>query len=82
MTINELNALLAKHNLMIDSWSGGAGNFRDLYIGTGLPYNKLYAALNELKQNLPNRINIFTGNNLNHPSYGKQMIEIHSFWWE
>lgn len=37
MTTQQLQEIVAKHGLTIDSFHGGAGKFRDVYIGIGIP---------------------------------------------
>lgn len=80
MTIQELESLLVAHKVKIDGWRGGAGHFRDLYVGTGAPLPTLLNVAEELRKHWTNatleRVNV-----PDHTDYGKHYLLIHSFWW-
>ncbi len=81
MNIQELETTLKAHGLSIDSWQGGAGQFRDLHIGTGQPYWKLEGAAQALRADgLDATMTQVT--NDQHADFGKPYVEVKSFWWE
>jgi hypothetical protein len=84
MTKETLEAILAKHGMKVDDSRGGAGKFRDLYIGTGQPIEKLVALWKELcaADGCFGLTKITTVTNKEHPDHGKLMLEVGSFWWE
>jgi hypothetical protein len=82
MTRTELLAKLAEHDMKVDAWHGGAGQFRDLYIGTGKPYEELILMKNLLISGGCVGVKIGHVTNPDHPDHGKAMIEIESYWVE
>jgi hypothetical protein len=80
MDVSQLTRIIESHGLAIDDWHGGAGSFRDLYIGTGKPIDALLRAKTDLASHKV-RSHIGTVTNREHPDHGKAMLEIPSFWW-
>lgn len=83
MTSRDLTILAARHCLTIDGFRGGAGKFRDIYVGTGANPVQLLAFVSEFKQRDSvirpiHRIVNVPG----HKDFGKPYVEIPSFWWE
>lgn len=76
-----LEALLAKHGLKIDDYLAGAGQFRDLYIGTGEPMEKLAAFIAEFRKHCITRPRLDYVDSHNHPNFGKVFVLIPSFCW-
>jgi hypothetical protein len=75
--------MLARHGLQIDGHQGGAGKFRDLYVGIGADYAKLTAFRTEFVATGTPMACMFTSVNVpTHPQYGKPMLEIKSYWWD
>jgi hypothetical protein len=80
LNASQLTAIICSHRLAIDEWRGGAGKFRDLYVGTGKPVDVLLRAQEELaSHNVTSKLTHVS--NREHPDYGKPMLEIPSFWW-
>jgi hypothetical protein len=81
MTGEQLTKIVSDHGLAITSWHGGAGQFRDLYIGVGADGSTLLRLQETLaSQGISSR---FTHtSNPDHPDHGKPMLEIPSFWWD
>ena len=83
MTAEQLTQYAKEKELEID-WRGGAGKFRDVYLGfgkTGKMYSELTKICEELKQLSGCDTDITTVTNPEHKDYGKLMIELKSFWW-
>jgi len=81
MTIAELQELVKAYGLTVDDFHGGAGKFRDVYIGIGQPYSNLIALRGALcARNVEAKL--ARVDNEGHPDYGKQMVEVNSFWWD
>lgn len=83
MSHDEFLKTLDELGLPISSWHGGAGKFRDLYIGTGLSHARLVNAKQTLEQRgLKCLMRISHISNSDHEDYGKLMLEVQSYWWD
>jgi hypothetical protein len=80
MDASQLVRIVESHGLTIDDWHGGAGSFRDLYIGTGADLKALLGLQEDLaSHNVTSKLTHV--NNREHPDHGKAMLEVPSFWW-
>lgn len=81
MTIDELKATAAEHGLTLDDWHGGAGKFRDVYVGTGQPMAALASFCRAIKRRgLDAYVELCTVKG--HANYGKRYAVVSSFWWD
>lgn len=74
--------IIERNGLKIDGWRGGAGNFRDLEIGVGAPWDVLTTALGEIRAAGIGMCSITHVNNEIHPQYKQPYLCIRSVWWE
>ncbi len=82
MTSEELQAIVAKHELHIDGWHAGAGRFRDVYVGTGASRERLSALRLELQGlGFKGSVKLSVVDVKEHPEYGRAFLEIASFYW-
>lgn len=83
MTKDQLVATLANLGYEIDDFQGGAGNFRDIFVGTGRPTPFLWVLRNVLKQKgCDCDMQLDFVDVPSHPDFGKAFLRIKSFWWE
>jgi hypothetical protein len=85
MTKRQLEEILTEYGLEIDDSHGGAGNFVDLFVGTGSSYAVLAAAKVAIEVAMGRKgrdtlIKITQVTNREHASYGLWYLEIGSFW--
>jgi hypothetical protein len=79
----QLDDMLAEAGMKVDDvrrpHASDSNLFCDLYIGTGKPVNELVLIRDRLNA-LGLDASIGRGNNPGHPAYGKQFVELKSFW--
>jgi hypothetical protein len=77
-----LQKIVAEHGVGIDGWHGGAGQFRDLYIGIGDTYANLQRLRDALLAANVVDVKVTHVNNPDHEQHDKAMVEVSSFWWD
>lgn len=82
MNAKRLQELVKSHGLEIDDYHGGAGKFRDVYIGTGAPYKILKETQKAIQEETFVEVVISTVTNKECADYGSTMLEVRSFWWD
>lgn len=82
MTTSVLNDVLTRHGLQVDEWRGGAGRFRDLYIGTGADVLTLLKCKDDFQGKGFTGAAVLYGDNPGHPAHGKPYLLLPSFWWD
>lgn len=78
----KLQQIIEQHGLKIDGWHGGAGQFRDLYIGTDADYGKLQALRDALLAANVVDVRITYVDNPDRHDHSKAMVQVSSFWWD
>jgi hypothetical protein len=79
---DRLQKIVEQHGMQIDGYHGGAGQFRDIYIGTGADYGRLRELRDALIAARFVDVKVTHVDNPDHNQHDKAMVEVSSFWWD